>query len=145
MRWGVHRTSRGQGAVTGSRLPGLLAGICCGLALLAGQRAEARQHPPSATRPRVDPLGAKTLTGEVMSVDWAGGTLVVHAEENGRYTGDVSVVVNRRTPLKKLPTPISGGKLEPGHLVKVTYQEQAGRLVAQRIEVTGKAVHLPMP
>lgn len=130
--------------MTGSRILGLVAGICFSLALLAGQRALARQQLPSAARTRVDPLQSKTLIGEVKSVDWDRGTLVVHAVENGRQTRDVSLVVNRRTPLKKLPTPISGGKLEPGHLVKVTYQEEAGRLVVRHIEVTGKAVHLPM-
>ncbi len=41
--------------------------------------------------------------------------------------------------------PISGGDLTPGHLVVVAYRQEAGRLVAQRIEVTGKRVHEPMP
>lgn len=80
-----------------------------------------------------------------MSVDLERRTLVVRTTENGDRQRDVAVVLDNRTVLRKLRTPISGSDLSPGHLVKVTYQEHAGRLVARRIEVTGKAVHPPMP
>ncbi len=80
-----------------------------------------------------------------MSVDREKGTLVVCVLENGGQPRDVAVVPEGRTVLKKLRTPISGGELAPGHLVTVTYQEHAGRLMARRIVVTGKAVHPPMP
>lgn len=80
-----------------------------------------------------------------MSVDLDKRTLVIRTIENGDRERDISIVLDNRTVLKKLRTPISGGDLSPGHLVKVTYREHAGRLVARRIEVTGKAVHPPMP
>jgi hypothetical protein len=72
-------------------------------------------------------------------------TLVIRILENGEQPRDVSIALDDRTVLKKLRTPISGGDLTPGHLVKATYHEHARRLVARRIEVTGKAVHPAMP
>ncbi|MBI4736569.1 MAG: hypothetical protein HY766_11045 [candidate division NC10 bacterium] len=80
-----------------------------------------------------------------MSVDLDKRTLVVRILENGDRERDVAVVLDDRTVLKKLRTPMSGGDLAPGHLVNVTYSEHAGKLVARRIEVTGKAVHPQMP
>jgi hypothetical protein len=96
-------------------------------------------------RSLVEPFARKTIAGEVMSVDLEKRTVVVRVIEEGKRQRDVPIALDDRTVVKKLRTPISGGDLSPGHLVKVTYSEHTGRLVARRIEVTGKAVHQPMP
>lgn len=115
------------------------------LALPAGTPARAGQVGSASARTLIEPFAGKTIAGEVMSVDREKRILVVRVIEEGRKLRDVSVALDDRTVLKKLRTAISGGDLTPGHLVTVTYREHAGRLVARRIEVTGKAVHQPMP
>ncbi len=80
-----------------------------------------------------------------MSVSRESRTLVVRVLENGDRPRDILFLLDDRAVLKKLRTPTSGGDLSPGHLVKVTYQDYDGRLVARRIEVRGKAVHQAMP
>ena len=80
-----------------------------------------------------------------MSVNRDKRILVVRVIEDRDKVRDISVAVEDGTALKKLQTPISGGDLTPGHLVKVTYRDHAGRLQAHWIEVIGKAVHQPMP
>ena len=115
------------------------------LTLLGGGLAGAQQRSGESAWSLFEPFKGKTIAGEVMSVDQEKRTLVVRTLENGDRERDVSIALDDRTVLKKLRTPISDGDLSPGHLVKVTYRELAGRLVARRIEVTGKAVHPPMP
>ena len=129
----------------GRRIPGALSLFFLAMAVLGGGSAVAQQPQGASARALLKPFARKTLAGEVMSVDREKRTLVVRVLENGDRERDVAVVLDDRTVLKKLRTPISGGDLTPGHLVKVTYHEHAGRLVARRIEVTGKAVHPPMP
>lgn len=115
------------------------------MALLGGGSVGAQQPQGAPARVLLESFARKTLVGEVMSVDLDKRTLVIRTIENGDQERDISIVLDNRTVLKKLRTPISDGDLSPGHLVKVTYRELAGRLVARRIEVTGKAVHPPMP
>jgi hypothetical protein len=115
------------------------------LALLSVGLAAAQQPRGLAAWSPFQPFRGRTISGEVMSVDRESGSLVVTVFENGDQPRDLSLALDDRTVLKKLRTPISRGDLTPGHLVKVTYRENAGRLVARRIEVTGKAVHPPMP
>ncbi len=104
------------------------------------------QQPSAAPVPSlVEPFARNTIAGEVMSVDQEKRAVVVRVIEEGKRQRDLPIVLDDRTVVKKLRTPISRGDLSPGHLVKVTYSEHAGRLVARRIEVTGKAVHQPMP
>lgn len=115
------------------------------LALLSGGLAGAQQRPAAVARALFEPFAKKTIAGEIMLVDLDKRALLIRILENGDRERDISIVLDNRTVLKKLRTPISDGDLSPGHLVKVTYRELAGRLVARRIEVTGKAVHPPMP
>ncbi|MBI2454824.1 MAG: hypothetical protein HYV46_01660 [candidate division NC10 bacterium] len=126
--------------ILGPLLPFLLA-----MALLGGGSVGAQQPQGAPARVLLESFARKTLAGEVMSVDLDKRTLVIRTIEKGDQERDISIVLDDRTVLKKLRTPISGGDLSPGHLVKVTYREHTGRLVARRIEVTGKAVHPPMP
>ena len=115
------------------------------LAVSTGGPTAAQQRQESSAPGLLEPFARKAVAGEVMSVDPDKKTLVVRVLENGGAQRDMSFTLDDRTVLKKLRTPISRGDLSPGHLVKVTYSEHAGRLVARRIEVTGKAVHPPMP
>ena len=122
----------------------LLSGLLA-VALLGGGLARTRQHETRQGRSPFEPLGRKTIAGEVMSVDPEKRTVMVRILENGKQPRDLLFALEDRTVLKKLRTRISGGDLSPGHLVKVTYREHGGRLVARRVEVTGKAVHPSMP
>jgi len=131
--------------VTGRRILIFLLSVFLGLVLLGSRPAGAQQSLATPARSLLVPFARKTLAGEVMSVDLDKRTVVVRVLEDGDRPRDILIALDDRIVLKKLRTPISGGDLTPGHLVRVTYQEQAGRLVARRIEVTGKAVHLPMP
>ena len=115
------------------------------LALLAGPPARAELGGNASARTTMEPFADQRLAGEVMLVSPATRTLVVRVIEGGNKLRDVSLALDDRTVLKKLRTPISGGDLTPGHLVKVTYRDHAGQLLAHRVEVTGKAVHQAMP
>jgi hypothetical protein len=119
--------------------------IILALGLSGGGLVGAQERQATPTGSLVEPFARKTITGEVMSMDQEQRTVVVRVIEDGKRQRDVAIALDDRTVLKKLRTPISGGDLSPGHLVKVTYSEHTGRLVARRIEVTGKAVHQPMP
>ncbi len=115
------------------------------LALLDGAPARGELRGNASARTTIESFADQALAGEVMSVSREKRTLVVRVIEGGKKPRDVSLALEDRTVLKKLRTPISGGDLTPGHLVKVTYRDHAGRLLAHRVEVTGKAVHQPMP
>lgn len=123
----------------------LLVPVIRALGLPGAERVGAQQPPAAPMRSLVEPFARKTTAGEVMSVDLEKGTVVVRVIEEGKRQRDIPIALDDRTVVKKLRTPISRGDLSPGHLVKVAYTEHAGRLVARRIEVTGKAVHQPMP
>lgn len=131
--------------MNGWRILRLLAPVFLVLGLLGAERLGAQQHPAAPLRSLVDPFARNTIAGEVMSVDQEKRAVVVRVIEEGKRQRDLPIALDDRTVVKKLRTPISRGDLSPGHLVKVTYSEHAGRLVARRIEVTGKAVHQPMP
>jgi hypothetical protein len=131
--------------VTARRILGPFLSLFLVVAILDGGLAGAQQPPAGPARRLLEPFSRKTIAGEVMSVDLEKRTVVVRVIEDGERPRDVALVLDDRTVLKKLRTPISSGDLQPGHLVKVTYGEHAGKLVARRIEVTGKAVHPPMP
>lgn len=131
--------------MTRRRLLASFAPVVLILALPAGTPARAERRGNASTRTLLEPFAGKTLAGEVMSVDREKRILVVRVIEEGKKFRDVSVALDDRTVLKKLRTPISGEDLTPGHLVKVTYRDHAGKLLAHRIEVTGKAVHQAMP
>ena len=131
--------------MTGWRIPTLLLPIILALGLSGGGLVGAQERQATPTGSLVEPFARKTIAGEVMSVNLEKRTVVVRVIEEGKRQRDVPIALDDRTVLKKLRTPISGGDLSPGHLVKVTYSEHAGRLVARRIEVTGEAVHQPMP
>ncbi len=113
--------------------------------ILLGAPLAGAQNQISMVQARLEPVAGKTLRGEVMSVGREPRVLVVRIAERGGTRRDCSIVLDDRSVLKKLPTPISGRDLAPGHLVEVVYREEAGQLVARRIEVTGKRVHEPMP
>lgn len=117
--------------------------LALGLLGVGPVRGEKRAH--ASARTMIEPFADETLAGEVMSVSRERRTLVVRVIEGGNMPRDVSLDLDDRTVLKKLQTPISGGDLTPGHLVKVTYRDHAGGLLAHRIEVTGKAVRQPIP
>ncbi len=123
----------------------LLVPVIIALGLPGADRVGAQQPPAAPIRSLVEPFARNTIAGEVMSVDMEKRTVVVRVIEEGKRQRDLPIALDDRTVVKKLRTPISGGDLSPGHLVRVTYSEHAGRLVARRIEVTGKAVHQPMP
>lgn len=129
----------------GRRVLTLPVAVLLALGLLGAEQVGAQQPPAAPMRSLVEPFARKTIAGEVMSVDLEKRTVVVRVIEEGKRQRDVPIALDDRTVVKKLRTPISGGDLSPGHLVKVTYSEHTGRLVARRIEVTGKAVHQPMP
>lgn len=131
--------------MTGRRILIPRLSVFIGLVLLGSELAGAQQSPVPPVRSLLPPFAGKSLAGEVMSVDPEKRTVVVRVLENGDRPYDIPIAVDERTVVKQLRTPISGGDLSPGHLVKVTYQDYDGRLVARRIEVRGKAVHQPMP
>lgn len=117
--------------------------LALGLLGVGPVRGEKRAH--ASARTMIEPFADETLTGEVMWVDKEKRILVVRVIEDREKVRDIAMALDDRTVLKKLQTPISGGDLTPGHLVKVTYRDHAGGLLAHRIEVTGKAVRQPIP
>ena len=130
--------------MNGWRILRLLAPVFLVLGLLGAERLGAQQQPAAPVRSLVELFARNTIAGEVMSVDREQRTVLVRVIEEGKRQRDLPIALDDRTVVKKLRTSISRGDLSPGHLVKVTYGEHAGRLVARRIEVTGKAVHQPM-
>ncbi len=115
------------------------------LGLLGVGPVRGEKRAPASARTMIEPFADQTLAGEVMWVDKEKRILVVRVIEDREKVRDIAIALDDRTVLKKLQTPISGGDLTPGHLVKVTYRDHAGGLLAHRIEVTGKAVRQSMP
>lgn len=103
------------------RLPKLLGGLLLSflvLVLLGGVLAGAEERQPTPMRSLVEPFSRNTIAGEVMSVDRERRTVVIRVIEKGEQQRDVSIALDNRTLVKKLRTPISGGDLSPGHLVR---------------------------